>query len=112
MKKRAYGPWVFSLFRLLAGLRALRGTVFDPFGYTADRRRERQLIGDYEALIVELLAGLDHDNHGLAVELAAIPEQIRGYGHVKDAHLKDAKAREAQLLEAWRSPPAERTAAE
>ena len=112
LKKRAYGPWVFHLFRLLAGLKPLRGTAFDPFGYTADRRRERQLIGDYEALIVELLAGLDHDNHGLAVELAAIPEQIRGYGHVKDAHLKDAKAREAQLLEAWRSPPAERTAAE
>jgi indolepyruvate ferredoxin oxidoreductase len=112
LRKRAYGPWVFNLFRLLAGLKSLRGTRLDPFGYTTDRRRERQLIADYEALIAELLAGLDHDNHGLAVELAAIPEQIRGYGHVKDAHLKDAKAREAQLLEAWRNPPAERSAAE
>ena len=109
--KRAYGPWIFSLFQLLAGLKGLRGTPFDPFGYTADRKRERQLIVDYEALIEELLAGLGHDNHALAVELAAIPEQIRGYGHIKTAHLKDAKAREAQLLEAWRNPQTARTAA-
>ena len=59
-----------------------------------------------------LLSGLDQDNHGLAVELASIPEQIRGYGHVKEAHLKDAKVREAQLLEAWRNPEVAQTAAE
>jgi indolepyruvate ferredoxin oxidoreductase len=110
--KRAYGPWIFTVFQLLAGLRGLRGTPFDPFGHTEDRKRERQLIVDYEALIEELLAGLGHDNHALAVELAAIPEQIRGYGHVKAAHLADAKAREAQLLEAWRNPETARTAAE
>ncbi len=111
-RKRAYGPWVFSAFQLLAGLKILRGTPFDPFGYGADRRGERQLIRDYETLVEELLLGLDQDNHGLAVELAGIPEQIRGYGHVKTAHLKDAKAREAQLLEAWRHPAPARSAAE
>jgi indolepyruvate ferredoxin oxidoreductase len=110
--KRAYGPWIFTVFQLLAGLKGLRGTPFDLFGHTEDRKRERQLIVDYEALIEELLAGLGHDNHALAVELAAIPEQIRGYGHVKAAHLADAKAREAQLLEAWHNPETARTAAE
>jgi indolepyruvate ferredoxin oxidoreductase len=110
--KRAFGPWVFSAFRLLAKLKGLRGTPFDPFGHTVERKRERRLIGDYETLIEELMAGLGHGNHALAVELAAIPEQIRGYGHIKTAHLTDAKAREAQLLEAWRRPETARTAAE
>jgi len=110
--KRAFGPWIFTAFRLLAKFKGLRGTPFDPFGHTAERKRERQLIGEYEALIEELVAGLGHGNHALAVELAAVPEQIRGYGHVKTAHLEDAKAREAQLLEAWRNPEAARSAAE
>ena len=112
IRDSSYGPWVFGAFRLISRLKGLRGTPFDPFGYGSDRRRERQLIVDYEAMIEELLAGLDHDNYGLAVELAAIPEQIRGYGHVKNAHIEDAKAREAQLLEAWRNPEAALSAAE
>ena len=111
-RKRAYGPWIFSVFRLLSELKVLRGTPFDPFGYGADRRRERQLIRDYEGLVEELLSGLDQDNHGLAVELASLPEQVRGYGHVKEAHLKEAKAREAQLLEAWHHPAPAQSAAE
>jgi indolepyruvate ferredoxin oxidoreductase len=111
-RKRAFGPWIFTAFRWLAKFKGLRGTPFDPFGHTADRKRERELIVEYEALIEELLAGLGHDNHALAVELAAIPEQIRGYGHIKTAHLDDAKAREAQLLAAWRNPETAQTAAE
>jgi indolepyruvate ferredoxin oxidoreductase len=110
--KRGFGPWVFTAFRWLAKFKGLRGTPLDPFGHTADRKRERHLIVEYEALIEELLTGLGHDNHALAVELAAIPEQIRGYGHIKTAHLDDAKAREAQLLEAWRNPESARSAAE
>ncbi len=112
LKKRSYGPWIFTAFRLLARFKVLRGTPFDPFGHTSERRLERRLIRDYEALLDELLAGLDHENHALAVELAAIPEQIRGFGHVKTAHLEDAKAREAQLLEVWRNPETARQAAE
>ncbi len=111
-KKRAFGPWIFTAFRWLARFKGLRGTPLDPFGHTADRRRERALIGEYETLIEELIAGLGHDNHALAVELAAIPERIRGYGHIKIAHLADAKAREAELLKAWRNPETARTAAE
>jgi indolepyruvate ferredoxin oxidoreductase len=89
---------------ILAKLRKLRGTPFDVFGYSAERRTERALIGEYEAVVEELLRGLDAGRIALAAEIAAIPEFIRGYGHVKDRHLKDAKAREAQLLAEWRNP--------
>ncbi|WP_242165482.1 indolepyruvate ferredoxin oxidoreductase family protein [Lysobacter sp. M15] len=99
--KREYGPWVFTAFRLLARLRGLRGTMLDVFGYTAERRGERQLIARYQATIEGLLDRLDGENVGLAAEIASIPEQIRGYGHVKEAHLHKARAREAQLLAQW-----------
>jgi indolepyruvate ferredoxin oxidoreductase len=112
LKKREYGPWMMSAFRLLARLKRLRGTPLDPFGRSAERRTERRLIADYEALIAELLAGLTHDGHAIAVELASVPEQIRGYGHVKEASLKEAKAHEAHLLEAFRNPEQAATAAE
>jgi indolepyruvate ferredoxin oxidoreductase len=104
LRKKAYGPWMLKAFRALAKFRSLRGTALDPFGRSAERRMERQLIADYEKTLDELLAGLNHDNHGLAVEIATIPEHIRGYGHVKQRHLADAKRREAELLEAFRQP--------
>ncbi len=112
LKKKEYGPWIFTAFKLLARLRGLRGTPFDVFGYSAERRSERQLIRDYAALIDEVAGRLDHDNHALAVALASVPEKIRGYGHVKEAHLEDAKAQEAELLQAFRNPQAARSAAE
>ena len=112
LKKREYGPWMMQAFKLLARLKGLRGTPLDPFGRSAERKMERQLIADYEALIEEVLAGLNHEGHAIAVELASIPEQIRGYGHVKEAHLKAAKAHEAQLLQAFRNPQQAATAAE
>jgi indolepyruvate ferredoxin oxidoreductase len=96
-----------TAFRVLAKLRGLRATALDPFGRTAERRMERALIGEYEALVTELLAQLAPHNHALAVELAQIPEHIRGYGHVKARHVTAAKAKEAELLAAFRSarPP-------
>jgi indolepyruvate ferredoxin oxidoreductase len=112
LQKRAYGRWVFTAFKLLAGLKGLRGTWLDPFGRTAERKRERALIAEYEAVVEELIAGLGHDNHALAVEIASVPEHIRGYGHIKDRHLAEAKAHEAELLAAFRAPPSQRTAAE
>ena len=112
LQKREYGPWMFRAFKLLARLRRLRGTRLDIFGYSAERRHERQLITDYEALIGELLSGLGHDNHALALELAAIPDNIRGYGHIKEASLAAAKAHQAQLLAAFRNPAPSATAAE
>ena len=102
--KRAFGPWMLPFLRLLARLKGLRGTAFDIFGYSAERRRERRSITDYEATVVELIARLDHDNHALAMEIASIPEKIRGYGHVKEQHLTAALAEQDALMEAWRSP--------
>jgi indolepyruvate ferredoxin oxidoreductase len=102
-RKMTFGPWMMSAFRFLARFKSLRGTRFDPFGYTAERRMERKLIADYEAMLEEVLGKLNADNHPLAVGLAAIPEKIRGFGHVKERHLKAAKADEAALLEQFRS---------
>ena len=104
LQKKPYGPWIFSAFRWLARLKGLRGTPFDPFGYTAERRKERALITHYEALIIEILTRLDHDNHALAVEIASLPEHIRGFGHVKERHIAEAEKREAALLDAFRQP--------
>jgi indolepyruvate ferredoxin oxidoreductase len=104
-KKMTFGPWMLSAFRILAKLKFLRGTPFDPFGYTAERRTERRLVADYEALLEEVLTKLNPDNHHLAVGLAAIPEKIRGFGHVKQRHLQAAKADEAVLHEQFRAGP-------
>jgi indolepyruvate ferredoxin oxidoreductase len=102
-RKMSFGPWLMPAFRLLAKLKVLRGTVFDPFGRSQERRTERALIGDYEAILEEVLAGLTPENHHLAVGLAAIPEKIRGFGHVKQRHLVAAKADQAALLEQFRA---------
>jgi indolepyruvate ferredoxin oxidoreductase len=93
-------------------LKRLRGTPFDPFGRTQERRMERRLIAEYEATVSELLAGLALDNHALAVQIAALPERIRGFGHVKERNRAAAKAEEADLLRAFRSPTPRATAAE
>src|SRR5688500_3212042 len=105
-RKRAFGPWMLSAMRLLAKMKSLRGTAFDIFGYSAERRLERALIDEYLATVEGLLDNLTAANVALAAEIAAIPEFIRGYGPVKERHLKDAKAREAALLEQWRDPSA------
>ena len=100
--KRRYGAWMMRAFAVLARLRGLRGGPFDVFGRTAERRRERALIGEYEALFEEVLSRLALHNHALAVELARVPEDIRGYGHVRARHLDQAKRKEAELLESFR----------
>ncbi len=112
LKKKTYGPWMLKVFQGLAKLKRLRGTPFDPFGRTAERKMERQLIVDYEKNISELLSGLNWDNHDLAVQIAAIPEQIRGYGHIKEHAVSDAKANEAALLDRFRKPAPTPMAAE
>jgi len=110
--KQEFGPWMLPAFRLLAKLKGLRGTAFDLFGYTAERREERALIREYEGLIDELLGGLTPANHSLAVKLASIPDDIRGYGHVKDVHLAKARRKQDDLLALWRQPPVLTQAAE
>ena len=104
--KRAWGPWMFTAFKLLARLKGLRGTAFDLFGKTAERRMERQLIVDYFELIDELCQGLAADNLKQAIELAGLPEDIRGFGHVKEKRVAEVRARWQALLQAWRSGPA------
>ncbi len=99
-RKRRFGQWMLSVLRILARLRGLRGTLFDPFGYSADRRLERALIRAYEARMEELLGKLNAENQPLAVAIASIPEDIRGYGHVKRAHAEAAREKEAELLQA------------
>jgi indolepyruvate ferredoxin oxidoreductase len=102
--KQEYGSWMLGAFRLLAKFKGLRGTPFDPFGRTQERKDERQLIVRYEERIEELLASLTRDNHALAVEIASLPERIRGFGHVKLRSMKGAAEREAALMDAFRHP--------
>ena len=104
-KKSTYGPWMMSAFRVLAKLKGLRGGALDVFGRTAERKAERALITQYEALVDELQGRLAPHNYGIAVELASIPEHIRGYGHVKERQIAQAKAREAALLDRFRRAP-------
>ena len=111
LRKAEYGSWVFGAFRLLAKLRFLRGGALDVFGYTAERKRERALIEEYFATVEELLAKLDRGNLVAAVEIASVPEHIRGYGHIKEGNLDKAKAQREQLLAAWRNPETGRVAA-
>jgi len=91
-------------FRLLARFKGLRGTALDIFGRTEERKTERALIGEYRAAIEEVVSGLDAGNHALALEIASLPEQIRGYGHVKDRNLAAARTRWSDLLAKWRNP--------
>jgi len=97
-RKRKFGAWTMGLFRVLARLKGLRGTRFDVFGYGEDRKLERRLIADYEALVDVLIDGLTPANHTAAVALAALPDQIRGYGPVKAESARTAKALEAEIL--------------
>ena len=111
LKKREYGAWMLWAFRGLARLKGLRGTRWDPFGYTRERRAERRLRDRYLADIERLTANLSADTHELAVQIAEIPEQIRGFGHVKEKAMAEAETERTRLFEALESTPAHRRAA-
>ena len=100
--KKSYQPWIRSAFGVLAKLKGLRGTALDPFGKTEERKTERALIADYRASVEELLSGLTAEKLPLAVQIARIPEDIRGYGHVKERHLQAARSKWEQLQQQWR----------
>jgi indolepyruvate ferredoxin oxidoreductase len=100
--KQPFGPWVRTAFGLLARLKGLRGGPLDLFGRSDERKTERALIGEYERCIDELLQTLSTGNRGLAVEIARIPEDIRGFGHVKARHLAAARPKWAALMQRWR----------
>jgi indolepyruvate ferredoxin oxidoreductase len=104
-RKVAFGGWMLRWgFPLLARLKGLRGGALDLFGYTAERRAERQLLADYEAGLDRLLAGLTPERLPLAVKIASAPDAIRGYGHVKAAAMATAKQDEAALWGEWDAP--------
>ena len=101
--KQPFGPWMRSAFGLLAKMKGLRGSAWDVFGKTEERRMERALIGEYRACIEELLKGLSKERLDLAAEIARIPEEIRGYGHVKERHVKAARSKWDALMQRWRA---------
>ncbi len=101
--KRPFGPWMRSAFGVLAKMKGLRGGALDLFGRSEERRTERALIAEYQACIEELLKTLNVGNLALATEIARIPEEIRGYGHVKARHLAAARVKWDALTVRWRS---------
>ncbi len=108
--KQTFGPWMFTAFKLLAKFKGLRGSALDPFGKTEERRTERALIGEYRAAIEEVLTALNAANLGLAVQIAQLPEGIRGYGHVKARHLAVVRPKWAALMAEWRGGAQRRAA--
>jgi indolepyruvate ferredoxin oxidoreductase len=103
LQKQPYGPWMRTAFGLLAKMKGLRGTALDVFGRSEERKAERALITEYQACIDELLQTLNADNRALAAEIARVPEDIRGYGHVKERHLKAARPKWDALMQRWRA---------
>jgi indolepyruvate ferredoxin oxidoreductase len=105
LQKRVFGGWVLPVFHVLARFKFLRGTALDPFGRTEERQAERQLIADYETMIGEVAASLRDNNREVAIELAAIPDRIAGYGHVKERSMREAAANQASLLARFHAEP-------
>jgi indolepyruvate ferredoxin oxidoreductase len=97
-EKMRFGPWIQPVFRILQHLKFLRGTALDPFGYTDERRTERALILEYEETVERLLARLTPQNHALALQIAALPDEIRGYGSVKARSIGPARKKREELL--------------
>ena len=110
-RKMRFGAWMLPVFRILKSMRGLRGTAFDPFGYTAERRTERALIAEYEATLERVLAKLTTANHALAVQLASLPEEIRGFGHIKMRNVAAARKKLEELLARFEHPEVQRAAA-
>ena len=103
IRKTTFGPWIFPVLRQLAKLKRLRGTAWDIFGRTGERRTERALIDEYLATVDELLPQLSADNHSTAVVIAEVPSKIRGYGHVKEKSIQAARADWQEMMTAWRA---------
>jgi indolepyruvate ferredoxin oxidoreductase len=115
LQKQQFGPWMLAAFKVLARLKGLRGTALDVFGRTEERRTERALIAEYRASLEEVLAGLTgtagETRYATALEIARIPEQIRGFGHVKERNLQAARQNWASLQAKFRHPQVSQKAA-
>jgi len=106
--KAEYGPWMRSAFQVLAKFKGLRGTMLDPFGRTEERRAERAVIGEYRQAIETILRSVDKQNLDLALEIAKLPMEIRGYGHVKARNLAAVRGKWMRLMEQWNDGEARR----
>ncbi|WP_300443244.1 indolepyruvate ferredoxin oxidoreductase family protein [Zoogloea sp.] len=106
LQKKQYGAWMFKAFQRIARFKNLRGGALDIFGKTEERRQEREAVEDYIKLLDEILAKLTTSNHAAAVALASVPDEIRGYGHVKEKSVADAKKLQEARLQAFRNPQA------
>jgi indolepyruvate ferredoxin oxidoreductase len=104
-RKMRFGPWILPVFKLLKRLRFLRGTAFDPFGHTEERRMERALIGEYEGCVERLLAGLTPQNQALAVQIASLPDEMRGFGYIKKRNVEAARKKRDELLARFTAAP-------
>ncbi|MEO5669882.1 MAG: indolepyruvate ferredoxin oxidoreductase family protein, partial [Ramlibacter sp.] len=111
LQKKKYGPAMHTAFRFLSKLKRLRGTPLDIFGRTEERRAERALVGQYRESIELVTASLSASNHALAVEIARIPEKIKGFGHVKERNLAGVRAEWERLMQDWRNPQQPRQSA-
>jgi len=101
LQKKQYGEWMTKAFKRLAGFKRFRGSALDVFGKTAERQMERQLIEDYVVLLDQIVAKLSPVNHAAAVALASVPDEIRGYGHVKEKSVAAARELQAERLQAF-----------
>jgi indolepyruvate ferredoxin oxidoreductase len=110
-QKKQYGEWMFKAFKRLAGLKRFRGSSLDVFGKTEERRTERQLVEEYIQLLDQILAKLSPVNHAAAVALASVPDEIRGFGHVKEKNLAAARELQAARLKAFNEAQQERQVA-
>ena len=112
LKKLVFGPWMLKALGLVAKMKGLRGGKLDLFGRSDERKMERRILAEYEALLDEIADSLSAETHATALELASLPEHIRGYGHVREKHITTVKAQEAGLLAKLRNPEMAKTAAE
>jgi len=111
LKKKEFGSWVLGAFKILSRMRFLRGTAFDIFGWTDERKMERQLIEDYRLLVEEILDSVNESNFDIAKRLLSLPEEIKGFGHVKEANVIQVRASWQELLHQYRTAGEERKAA-
>jgi indolepyruvate ferredoxin oxidoreductase len=110
-KKMRFGPWMGGVFNVLSRMKGLRGTALDVFGYTEERRTERSLIREYEQMVHTVLDGLTPANHAVAVQLASLPDEIRGFGHIKMKSIIAARKKRDALLVQFGATRNERAAA-
>jgi indolepyruvate ferredoxin oxidoreductase len=111
-RKSEYGPWVMTLFGMLSKLKGVRGTALDIFGYSEERKTERALIVEYQKTIEDICSRMTSDNLELAIEIAGLPDQIQGFGHVKERNLKRVSERRENLLTAFNNGNKQSAAAE